>query len=122
MSTQPEPAPQPVNVSEKRKLAACILATAAIVDSKFPMGLATVSPLHVLLELYLAEAKAVSLTADAIRHSGVSTLPTLHRWLSAIAAEGLIERNDGLLALTVQGHQLVDDTLEAFLAVQNAPD
>lgn len=78
--------------------------------------------MNLLLELFIAEESAQYPEADDLgKHDGMSRR-VVDRWLIALLAERLIERNEKAVALTEHGYNTVVRVLEAMFKAQRLLD
>jgi hypothetical protein len=111
-----------VAVTTTTKLAERILATAQVIRSRMPPGFTAVSPINILLEMYLAEEGASYLAGDELRCAAGTSPAVVRRWMLALEQQGLVEARQGLFALSSTGYETVVATLEEVFAVQRTLD
>ena len=104
------------------KIAERIVAAYDVVDTSLPSGLAAISPLNILLQIYIAEGHALYLTAGGLCRPADTSVFTVEKWLDVLEAEGLIDQKNGLIALTQMGYETVVKTLSDIEERQRSLD
>jgi len=99
-----------------------MLSASQEIASAMPYGFYAPSPLDTLLILFVAEDDARYLELTDFDVPGATSRSVVERWVTALAAKGLIERRDKLLALSQHGHALVTSIIEAIYAAQRSLD
>ncbi|WP_137899397.1 hypothetical protein [Sphingomonas sp. 2SG] len=107
-----------VSTTTTTKLAERMLAAAQVVAEALPHGFNAPLPTNILLALFVAE--------EAAHYPSEAELggppATTERWVIALAQAGLIERRDGLLALSKLGYEMVQTMLERLFEAQRRLD
>jgi len=105
-----------------RTLAQRMLSASAEIAAALPRGFYAPTALDILLTLYIAEDDARYLVAAELHLPGGPPTGVVERWLTALAAEGLLDRQGELLALSAKGYDLVTAIVEAIHAAQRTLD
>lgn len=93
-----------------------VLAARRALQGVLPPDLVHNPALELLIALFVADAGPMPLD-EALRSASVSPA-VAGRWVAALAAEGLVARQDEALALTEAGRARVADTLRAIIRSQ----
>lgn len=104
------------------KLAKRMLAASRVHAELLPDGFYSSPALDTLLTLYVAEEDACYPGLNDLAVAGSRSPFVVRRWVDALAAQDLVERRNGLLALTDRGHAALRKLLEAVLAAESALD
>jgi hypothetical protein len=107
-----------VSTTTTTKLAARMLAAAQVLAEALPQGFNAPLPTNILLALFVGEEEAHYPSEAEIG----GPRATAERWIIALAQAGLIERRDGLLALSRLGYDTVQTMLERLFEAQRRLD
>lgn len=105
-----------------RKIAQRMLCASREVADALPAGFYNSTALDILLMLHVAEDDAIYPAWDTLEVPGRPSTMTVDRWLAALTGEGLIDRHDGLIALSQKGYGLVVATIERVYKAQRTLD
>jgi len=105
-----------------KKMAQRMLSASREVADALPTGFYSPTALDVLLMLHVAEDDANYPAWETIELPGRPSTMTVDRWLAALTREGLVDRHNGLIALSQQGYALVVSTIERVYKAQRALD
>jgi hypothetical protein len=107
-----------VSTTTTTKLAERMLAAAQVIAETLPAGFNAPLPTNILLALFVAEEDAHYPSESEVGGPRATT----DRWIAALAQAGLVERRDGLLALSERGHAMVQMMLERLFDAQRRLD
>lgn len=118
----PDAMPRVIAPTTTKKFAQRMLSASRETACAMPHGFHAPTALDVLLTLHVAEDDARYLSAQELNLPGCPSQSVADRWLTALAAQGLIERRAELLALTQKGHVFVTGLIERIYNAQRALD
>ena len=104
------------------KLAYSILSASMTLARHLPHGIVGSSALNILLSLYVAEEDARYLSVGDLMLAGDQPAAVTERWIAHLVQSGLVDRQEDVLALSIDGHRALTDALEAMFAAQRALD
>ena len=107
-----------VSTTTTTKLAERMRVAAKVIAEALPPGFNAAAPTDILLALFVAEEDAHYPAETEVGGPPATT----ERWLAALAQAGLIERHDGLVALSKIGHETVQTMLERLFEAQRRLD
>ncbi|WP_139227104.1 hypothetical protein [Sphingomonas sp. OK281] len=99
-----------------------MLSASRAIANALPTGFHNPTALDVLLILHVAEDDANYPVWEAMEVPGSPSTMTIDRWLIALTHEGLVDRQNGLIALSQKGYALVVSTIERVYEAQRALD
>jgi hypothetical protein len=105
-----------------QKIAKRLLISAKAIADNMPQGFVSVSPMHILLHLFLAEESANYLTLAKLEVATGGASAVIDRWISALRDAALVERCGEFIALAPFGHQRVTEMLNELYDAQLALD
>jgi hypothetical protein len=107
---------------DAQKIAKRLLISAKVIADNMPQGFASVSPMHILLHLFLAEESVNYLTVAKIANATRGASAVIDRWVNALRDAALVERCGEFIALAPFGHQQVTEMLNELYDAQLALD
>lgn len=105
-----------------QKIAKRLLISAKVITDNMPQGFVSVSPMHILLHLFLAEESANYLTLTKLEVATGGTAAVIDRWINALRDAALVERCGEFIVLAPFGHQRVTEMLNELYDAQLALD
>jgi hypothetical protein len=85
------------------KIAKRMLISAKVVAENMPQGFMSVSPMHILLHLFVAEESANCLTLSELEVATGGASAVIDRWINALRDAALVERSADFVALAPSG-------------------
>lgn len=111
-----------VSPTTTKKMAQRMLSASREIADAMPIGFYSPTALDILLMLHVAEDDASYPAWDTMEVPGRPSTMTVDRWLAALTSEGLVDRHNGLIALSQKGYSLVVSTIERIYEAQRALD
>ena len=111
-----------VGSTDTVKLAKRVIETGRVIAGSLPKGFVAPSVMELLLALYLAEEDARYLTISELSMNEGLAISVATRWISALCEIDLVEKRNGLIALTGSGYSTVITTLQDIFKAQRMLD